>query len=360
MVAGGQSMRASGCRVLLTVVLAWVASSCLAAYDVDLFGVPRFVRVNYIDLTRIFQVSKFRSGAGHDYSDSVERCRSMKHYFMTPDTTTTIRSPVAGVVSILRDDFVGTQVVITSDAQPDFSFIIFHVALDAPLVIGQRIGEGQRLGTHVGLATYSDIAVEVNGPAGYRFVSYFDTLTDEAFVPFRARGAVSRDDFILSKAERDAYPFKCSGQEFMGGMTSPYVEHVFLKGGAAPPSPTMSVLGPLTSQVLILSLTLPANVERAIGSIFFAAVVPSPSAAEIYFLSKTAGWYKFAGCDSALATAQGTLYSGIGANVMAEATDLSALKGTVVYAGYGMGASSFDACRWMLDSGTYARAYVVQ
>lgn len=42
---------------------------------------PKFVTHNYIDLSRIEAVSKFRSGAGHDHSDSFESCRSMKHYF---------------------------------------------------------------------------------------------------------------------------------------------------------------------------------------------------------------------------------------------------------------------------------------
>ena len=51
-------------------------------YDVDLNGIPQFVSTNVMDLVNISQISKFRSGAGHDYSDDFESCRSMKHYFI--------------------------------------------------------------------------------------------------------------------------------------------------------------------------------------------------------------------------------------------------------------------------------------
>ena len=140
------------------------ASRAGDTYDLDALGVPKFVRVNYSDLAKISQISKFRSSAGHDYSDSVEKCRSMKHYFMTPDATAAISAPVAGTVTRLDDDFVGKQVWITSDLQPAFTFIIFHINLAKPLVLGERIAEGQNLGTHIGRQTFSDIAVGVNTP----------------------------------------------------------------------------------------------------------------------------------------------------------------------------------------------------
>jgi hypothetical protein len=50
-------------------------------YDTDANGVPRFAESNCIELHKISRISKFRSGAGHDYSDDFETCRSMKHYF---------------------------------------------------------------------------------------------------------------------------------------------------------------------------------------------------------------------------------------------------------------------------------------
>jgi hypothetical protein len=42
---------------------------------------PQFITASHIDIADIEVVSKFRSSAGHDYTDSFETCCSMKHYF---------------------------------------------------------------------------------------------------------------------------------------------------------------------------------------------------------------------------------------------------------------------------------------
>ena len=41
-------------------------------YDVDANGIPKFVTVDYIELGKIYRISKFRSGEGHYYSDDFE------------------------------------------------------------------------------------------------------------------------------------------------------------------------------------------------------------------------------------------------------------------------------------------------
>src|SRR5438034_513620 len=46
-------------------------------------GVPK-ITANPVEADKIFVVSQFRSGSGHDYSYNAwdgETCRSMKHYF---------------------------------------------------------------------------------------------------------------------------------------------------------------------------------------------------------------------------------------------------------------------------------------
>ena len=50
-------------------------------WNVDRDGVPKFITHTYIDLSYIREISRFRSGEGHSYTDAVETCRSMKHYF---------------------------------------------------------------------------------------------------------------------------------------------------------------------------------------------------------------------------------------------------------------------------------------
>ncbi len=206
------------------------AFAAFTQYDIETYdlaqGVPEFVDVNYIDLLKITQISTFRSNAGHDYSDStqfgldaiktpgmpVERCRSMKHYFVAPDATTKIYAPVSGVVSRMFDESIGgTQVQITSDAQNAFTFILFHVVLTPALHEGDHVTAGQLLGHHTGSQTFSDIAVEVHTPTGYHLVSYFETLTDAAFAPYVARGVTSRDQLIYSREQTDALPSPCVG-----------------------------------------------------------------------------------------------------------------------------------------------------
>ena len=202
-----------------------------ASYDLDALGVPRFVAVNYIDLTQkdladnfiINKVSRFRSSDGHDYPDQFETCRSMKHYFKVPDASTAIYSPVAGVITTIREEGMvgsGFQVHIRSTAQPAFTFMIFHVDPTATLAVGDKVAEGFRLGNHIGDMTYSDIAVGVITPAGYRLISYFETLTNDALKQFTDRRPTFLADVIITKAERDAAPLMCAsetpGSAFIG------------------------------------------------------------------------------------------------------------------------------------------------
>ena len=43
--------------------------------------IAQFYTASHIDISTLQFVSKFRSRAGHDYSDSFEKCASLKHYF---------------------------------------------------------------------------------------------------------------------------------------------------------------------------------------------------------------------------------------------------------------------------------------
>lgn len=190
-------------------------------YDLDALGVPQLVTTTYVALEGLTRISYFRSSDGHDYSDAVEHCRSMKHYFKVPDASTRVYAPVSGTVRDVFQEWAGTQVQIRADAQPAFVFIVFHLTPALALSRGTHVTAGQLLGTHVGSQTYSDIAVEVNTPRGRRLVSYFETLTDAAFAPFAARGAASRQAFIITRAQRDAAPLGCTGETFTGG-ADPY------------------------------------------------------------------------------------------------------------------------------------------
>jgi hypothetical protein len=165
------------------------------------------------------RISRFRSGIGHDASDSVERCRSMKHYFVPrfgsiDASAIPIYAPVSGEVFRLRQEALGVQIEITPRDQPSFRPILFHVNATIPLAEGTVLEAGQRIGTHIGSQTFSDVAIVVDSTQGLRAVSWFDAITDGLMAAYVARGVPSREAAIITKAERDASPLSCNGEAF--------------------------------------------------------------------------------------------------------------------------------------------------
>lgn len=199
-------------------------------YDFGALGVPMFVDTDYIELAKIESISLFRSSAGHDYSDDFESCRSMKHYYIPkPEidpSAIIITSPVDGVVTGYVNEWAGTQVGIESAAYPGIIFIIFHVNLSTSLKPGDAVTAGQELGAHVGSQTWSDIAVGMVTPSGWRLVSYLETMTDERFADYQARGMASRGDAIISASARDADSLFCNGETFTGTGDLPSLFHL--------------------------------------------------------------------------------------------------------------------------------------
>lgn len=182
---------------------------------------PRFVSANYIELDAIERISLFRSAVGHDYWDHFESCRSMKHYFHPYNhldwAAIRIFSPVGGWISSISEEFLrdsGSQVQIRSEQYPEYTFIIFHVALSPGIEEGSRVGAGMQIGTHIGRMTTSDITVGVDDRDGYHLVSFFDVMTNELFSEYVNRGVQRRSDFIITREQRDADPLTCDGETF--------------------------------------------------------------------------------------------------------------------------------------------------
>ncbi len=193
-------------------------------WDIDKDGIPKFVSTNYIDLDKIYRVSRFRSSEGHDYSDAFEHCRSMKHYFEPKSsldwTTVKIYAPVTGKITRVEEEWAGTKIEMDSDQYPAFRFSIFHIQTLKQYTIDEKVTAGTQLGTHIGSQTMSDISVIVNDPTRQgRMVSYFDVLTDAVFTQYQNRGVGNREELIIPKAVRDANPLMCSGDTFVSSDT---------------------------------------------------------------------------------------------------------------------------------------------
>lgn len=199
-------------------------------WDIKEQGIPKFVETNYIELDKIQQISRFRSSEGHDYSDSFEHCRSMKHYFQPKYnidwSTVKIYSPVSGTIKKVYEEWAGTQLEISSDAYPAFRFIIFHLKLSIQFNVGDKVTSGDQIGTHIGSQTMSDIAVSVNEAGNKRrLISYFEVIADDLFIEFASRGVNNRKDVIISQSERDSDPISCNGETFI---TSGTLENWFV------------------------------------------------------------------------------------------------------------------------------------
>jgi len=189
-------------------------------WDIDTKGIPRFVETNFVELNKIYRISKFRSSIGHDYSDAFEHCRSMKHYFEPWSdvdwSTVKIFSPVTGIITRVEEEWAGTKIEIASDDYPAFRFAIFHIQLAMQRKVGDKVASGEQLGTHIGSQTMTDISVIVNDPTRQgRMVSYFEVITDALFTEYSNRGVKTREDMIISKTIRDANPLTCLGDTFV-------------------------------------------------------------------------------------------------------------------------------------------------
>ena len=188
-------------------------------WDIDKSGIPKIVGTNYIELDKIYRISKFRSSFGHDYSDAFEHCRSMKHYFEPKSdldwSTIKIYSPITGTITRADEEWAGTKLEIASDDYPAFRFSIFHINMSVPRNVGDKLMSGELLGTHIGTQTMSDISVIVNDPTKQgRMVSYFEVIADSIFNKYSNRGVNTRETMIIPKTTRDANPLTCSGDTF--------------------------------------------------------------------------------------------------------------------------------------------------
>jgi len=201
------------------------------APDADLDTIPRFSTALYLDLDAIERISRFRSGIGHDFADSFETCRSMKHYFCprgctgphtVPWTSLVVSSPVSGTVTRLDvEQTYGMQIHLTPAGYPAWDVRVFHVTPVSSLHVGGAVAAGEPLGTHASENTMSDLAVQQERPDGFRLVSYLDTLAPAPLAQLVARGVPDPAALIITAEDRAGDPLACQGEVFLGAGSTP-------------------------------------------------------------------------------------------------------------------------------------------
>ena len=205
---------------------------------------PELVSSPITDLSAIEEISKFRSGAGHDFSydatfpfgasDSSEPPSNMKHYFAPysfqngDQHTVPVYAPFSGEITRVTDESgsagINKRVEIRSSVDPDYLLVVFHIKLgqDYPQILSDwpiefwpshqdddadytttLVAPGDLLGYADMRDSHDfDIAVLFTDPDGERYwVSYFDLMPDSIFANYSSRG-IARNDLSISKEDR--------------------------------------------------------------------------------------------------------------------------------------------------------------
>lgn len=209
---------------------------------------PTLVSSRLTNLAMIEEISKFRSGAGHDFSydasfpfgasDSTEPASSMKHYLAPysawsgDQSTVPVYAPFAGEIVRVTDEDNGSsvnkRVEIESSMNAAYLLILFHLKLDDdyPQILNDwpvefwpahqpddssytttTVAAGDLLG-YADMRTAHDFDVAVlwtDSDGSAYWISYFDLMPDALFEAYEQRGA-TRPELTISKADRIATP----------------------------------------------------------------------------------------------------------------------------------------------------------
>lgn len=222
---------------------------------VDVAKAPQVIKAHFMPLEKVNQISKFRSGAGHDFSDATSPCSSMKHYFHPPAdeqyqqthtlqpppdgvTDIPIVSPVDGTIKELgneRNDF-GTHIWIDVEGQRGMIVRLFHIYPDPEIERDKKVKAGDRLGV-IGAHQSTDVAAQMNTGPRKRFLSYFDLMPDSLFADYAKYGIATRDQLIISDEYRQANPLTCDGERFTENRFGNPQDFVLLKSSPTPSTP---------------------------------------------------------------------------------------------------------------------------
>ena len=235
-----------------TAVVFTLASLCSAASA----DPPSILTHPLTDIGMIREISKFRSGAGHDFSydasfpfgatDATEPPSNMKHYLapleslseeLGDQSTVPVYAPLDGEITRVTNESSGAytnkRIEITPTAAPEIKIVLFHVALDDrypqilndwppelwpdsqaddELYVTTSVTAGDLLGyADMRNSNDFDVAVLLTQPDGERvWISYFALMPDDLFARYAARGVI-RADLEISKAQREADPITSWG-----------------------------------------------------------------------------------------------------------------------------------------------------
>lgn len=203
---------------------------------------PPLITANFVDLDKIERISKYRSCAGHVTvpQDGREMKRNMKHYFwVKPEynrsKTVEIYSPYDGYVGDIRSDLnenlegeiwiSPTEIFAMVPPLGVWTFSVQHIDIRPDLKLGDKVKAGELIGWLAVSQTRGDSFDIVYGKSGFPpkkidnwtnpfadLDSVFNHMSDEAFVEYQEIGFSSKEDFVISKEQRDQNPCQYQGE----------------------------------------------------------------------------------------------------------------------------------------------------
>ena len=204
---------------------------------------PQFITHVYVDPSYLTAISKYRSVAGHAFSDNYEKAdRSLKNYFeprrslLGKPPSIPVFAPATGTLASITPEGNllasgeprGYQISLVPDGYPAFEIRLFHVAVAPTVRAGLHVTAGDALGFAnvqegvdfdwaVGAAWNAPPLFDMNGgnqvpkAPGYRLLSPFDMMNDETFANYARYGVTDRSAFVVPLAYRETHPTAASG-----------------------------------------------------------------------------------------------------------------------------------------------------
>lgn len=207
---------------------------------------PPQIIANFVELSKIEKISKFRSCAGHTTvpQDEREMKRNMKHYFWVKakymgSDTVEIYSPYDGYVTSVREDradglegeiwIAPKDMFVILPPVGRWMFSIQHINVLPGLKRGSEVKAGQVIG-HAAVATKNRETFDIVFAKGGIFPkkidnwtgpftdldSVFNHMSKNVLAEFTARG-LNAKEAIISKESRDQNPcvYKDNGPYFL-------------------------------------------------------------------------------------------------------------------------------------------------
>ena len=229
--------------LVLIVVIAFLGYQTISISGVGMNSdnPGKLITHNLVDPSRLSEVSKFRSEAGHDFGGRGEKCLSMKHYFVATfdvakktelvQSGGTINPPDGNNDIVINAPFDGYVTQVAKNKEAGFLIGLVPAKNKGVVLILDHV-YGVKKGLHAGPIPFFpfltstikagepiakinsnegfDVELRVGGvPWSDNWASYFTALTDQAAREWQLVKNVPLSDYIISKSYRQAHSLQC-------------------------------------------------------------------------------------------------------------------------------------------------------